>query len=92
MTNTIIILKISDNRHVYLNNVAFSTQNEIALALEKIYLNNPAASVSIEADKSEYYEAIGNAIYASHRAGFSGELRCTVNSGHSCFKPPVAAC
>ncbi|MFM2088730.1 MAG: hypothetical protein RLZZ237_3599 [Pseudomonadota bacterium] len=73
MTNTIIILKISDNRHVYLNNVAFSTQNEIALALEKIYLNNPAASVSIEADKSEYYEAIGNAIYASHRAGFSGE-------------------
>jgi len=35
--------------------------------------DNPCATVSIEAGDSTHYEAIGKAIYGSHRVGFSGE-------------------
>ncbi|MES2128976.1 MAG: hypothetical protein V4463_17040 [Pseudomonadota bacterium] len=47
--------------------------NEVAEALNKIQTDRPDLIVSIEADNSRYYEAIGKAIYGSHRAGFSGE-------------------
>ncbi|MYM87184.1 hypothetical protein GTP91_08305 [Rugamonas sp. FT82W] len=67
------ILKISDNVHVELNGVKLATTNEVAEALGKIYADNPDATISIEADTSTHYEAIGKAIYGSHRAGFTGE-------------------
>ncbi|GJJ00150.1 hypothetical protein RugamoR64_06880 [Duganella rhizosphaerae] len=78
--NEIIVLRISDNVCVDLNGVKLRSTNEVAEALEKKNSENPDAVISIEADDSIHYEAIGKAIYGSHRAGFAGErLRILVN-------------
>lgn len=69
----VLVLQISDNLHVDLNGMKLVSTNEVAEALNKLHADSPDVTVSIEADKSEYYEATGKAIYGSHRAGFSGE-------------------
>ncbi|WP_147330543.1 MULTISPECIES: biopolymer transporter ExbD [unclassified Duganella] len=69
----IIVLKISDDVYVDLNGAKLASTNEVAEALGKIYADNPDATISIEADTSSHYEAIGKAIYGSHRVGFVGE-------------------
>jgi biopolymer transport protein ExbD len=75
-----LVLRISGNDCVNLNGVALRSTREVAEALEKMSSTNPGLTVSIEASDSIYYEAIGKAIYASHRAGFSGErLRILVD-------------
>jgi hypothetical protein len=58
---------------VDLNGIKLGSTAEVAQALEKIRSDNPDVTISIESDSSKYYEAIGKAIYGSHRAGFSGE-------------------
>ncbi len=68
----ILVLKISDNVHVDLNGMKLASTKEVAEALNKIHAENPDVTISIEADNSENFEAIGKAIYGSHRAGFSG--------------------
>jgi biopolymer transport protein ExbD len=73
MSNEIIVLSISDNACVDLHGVKLRSTNEVAQALEKIRGKSPGATISIEADDSIHYEAIGKAIYGSHRAGFSGD-------------------
>ena len=74
-----LVLKISDNSRVELDGQNMASTAEVAQALGKIVRDRPDAVVSIEADKSAHYEAIGMAIYGSTRAGFSGErLRVTV--------------
>ena len=78
--NQITVLGISDNVHVDVDGVKLCSTNEVAEALEKVMAENPGATVSIEADDSIHYEAIGKAIYGSHRAGFSGNrLRIVVD-------------
>ncbi|MYN18710.1 hypothetical protein GTP81_18330 [Rugamonas sp. FT107W] len=69
----IIVLKISDDVYVELNGAKLASTNEVAEALGKIYADNPDVTISIEADTSSHYEAIGKAIYGSHRVGFIGE-------------------
>ena len=71
--NELIVLRISDNIYVDLNGVKLGSKNEVAEALEKLRAEIPNATVSIEADDPIHYEAIGKAIYGSHRAGFLGE-------------------
>ena len=74
------VLRISNNDDsVDLNGVKLRSTTEVAEALEKMSATNPGMTVSIEASGS-IYEAIGKAIYGSHRAGFSGErLRILVD-------------
>lgn len=67
------VLKISDNVYVHLNGAKLGSTNEVAEALGKIYADHPDSTISIEADTSSHYEAIGKAIYGSHRVGFVGE-------------------
>ena len=63
-----------------LDGVKLCSTSEVAEALGKMNADNPGAIVSIEADDSIHYEAIGKAIYGSHRAGFAGErLRILVD-------------
>jgi biopolymer transport protein ExbD len=69
----ILVLKISDHVHVELNGMKLVSINEVAEALQKNTADSPEVIISIETDNSKYYEAIGKAIYGSHRAGFSGE-------------------
>jgi biopolymer transport protein ExbD len=69
----ILVLRILDDVHVDLNGIKLGSTAEVAQALEKIRSDNPDVTISIESDSSKYYEAIGKAIYGSHRAGFSGE-------------------
>ena len=74
------VLRISNNDSVDLNGVKLRSTTEVAEALEKMGATNSNMTVSIEASGSIYYEAIGKAIYGSHRAGFSGErLRILVD-------------
>ncbi|WP_332848065.1 hypothetical protein [Massilia sp. S19_KUP03_FR1] len=78
--NEKIVLRISDSVCVDLDGIKLQSTNDVAEALEKISAKHPTATVSIEADDSNHYEAIGKAIYGSHRAGFSGErLRILVD-------------
>ncbi|MFS2003750.1 hypothetical protein ACEN9F_08995 [Duganella sp. CT11-25] len=69
----ILVLRILDEVHVDLNGIKLGSTAEVAQALEKIRSDNPDVTISIESNNSKYYEAIGKAIYGSHRAGFSGE-------------------
>lgn len=69
----IVVLKITDSVYVHLNGAKLASKNEVAEALGKIYADHPEATISIEADASSYYEAIGKAIYGSHWVGFVGE-------------------
>ena len=69
----IIVLRISDNDGVDLNGVRLHSTTEVAEALEKISAESPDMNVAVDATDSKWYEAIGNAIYGSQRAGFSGE-------------------
>ncbi|GJI98973.1 hypothetical protein RugamoR57_56910 [Duganella caerulea] len=69
----IVVLKITDSVYVDLHGVKLGSTNEVAEALGKIYADHPDATISIEADTSSHYEAIGKAIYGSHRVGFIGE-------------------
>jgi len=71
--NEIIVLKISGHDCVDVDGLILRSTSEVADALEKVWIENPGATISIEADDSTHYEAIGKAIYGSHRAGFSGE-------------------
>ena len=71
--NEITVLRISDNVYVDLNGVKLSSTEEVAKALQQVVADNPHANLSIEADDSSQYEAIGKAIYGGLRAGFSGE-------------------
>ena len=71
--NKIIVLRISENDSVDLVGLKLRSTNEVAEALQKMSADNPGATVSIEAGDSTHYEAIGKAIYGSHRVGFSGE-------------------
>lgn len=74
-----LVLKISNNSRVELDGQKMASTAEVAQALGKIVRDRPDPVVSIEADKSAHYEAIGMAIYGSTRAGFSGErLRVAV--------------
>jgi biopolymer transport protein ExbD len=74
------VLRISDNDGVDWNGVKLCSTSAVAEALEKMGATNPGITVSIEASGSMNYEAIGKAIYGSHRAGFSGErLRILVD-------------
>lgn len=68
-----LVLRISDNNCVNLNDARLYSTREIADALEKMSLGNPGMTVSIEASDPIYYVAIGKAIYGSQRAGFSGQ-------------------
>ena len=75
-----LVLKISDNSRVELDGQKLASTAEVAQALEKIVRDRPDVVVSIEAEKSAHYEAIGMAIYGSTRAGFNGErLRVTID-------------
>lgn len=67
------MLRISDSDGVDLNGVKLHSTSQVAEALEKIYAENSAMTVSVEATDSKWYESIGKAIYGSHRAGFSGD-------------------
>lgn len=74
------VLRISGNESVDLNGVKLRSTTEVSEALEKMEAANPGLTVSIEASDFIFYEAIGKAIYGSHRAGFSGErLRILVD-------------
>ncbi|MYM93997.1 ExbD/TolR family protein [Duganella vulcania] len=73
IVSEIVVLKIMDSVYVHLNGAKLASTNEVAEALGKIYADHPDATVSIEADTSSHYEAIGKAIYGSHRVGFVGE-------------------
>ncbi|WP_426197732.1 hypothetical protein [Massilia sp. DWR3-1-1] len=76
----LIVLRVSGGNGVDLNGAKLHTQAEVAKALEKICAGNSNMSVSVEVTDSESYEAIGAAIYGSHRAGFSGErFRLVIN-------------
>lgn len=76
----IIVLRISDDDGVDLNGVKLRSVSEVAEALEKMSSEKSDVIVSIEASDSIYYESIGKAIYASHRAGFSADrLRILVD-------------
>ena len=80
MPDESIVLSVSDHACVDLNGVKLGSTNEVAQALEKLRIDNPDATVSIEADGSAHYEAIGKAIYGSHRAGFVGDrLRIVID-------------
>lgn len=72
MNNT-LVLKITGNTHVELDGRKLASTAEVAQALQIIERDRPGVVVSIEADKSAHYEAIGMAIYGSTRAGFDGE-------------------
>ena len=69
----ITVLRISDNVYVDLNGVKLRSTVEVAKALQQAVADNPNANLSIEADDSLHYEAIGKAIYGGARAGFSAE-------------------
>jgi biopolymer transport protein ExbD len=74
------VLRISGDESVDLNGVKLCSTTEVAEALEKMDAANPKLTVSIEANGSISYEAMGKAIYGSHRAAFSGErLRILVD-------------
>jgi biopolymer transport protein ExbD len=74
------VLRISNNDSVDLNDVRLRSTTEVAEALAEMGARNPGMTVSIEASGSKNYEAIGKAIYGSHRAGFTGErLRILVD-------------
>ena len=74
------VLRISGSENVDLNGVELRSTTDVAEALEKKGAANPELTVSIEASDSVSYDAIGKAIYGSHRAGFSGErLRILVD-------------
>jgi biopolymer transport protein ExbD len=80
MPDETIVLSVSDHAGVDLNGVKLGSTTEVAQALEKIRIDNPDATVSIEADGSAHYEAIGKAIYGTHRAGFVGDrLRIVID-------------
>jgi biopolymer transport protein ExbD len=80
MSDEIIVLSVCDQAFVDLNGVKLGSTSEVAQALEKLRIDNPGATVSIEADGSAHYEAIGKAIYGSHRAGFLGDrLRIVID-------------
>lgn len=67
----VVVLKISDALDVYLNEQKLGTAGEVAHALEALRSIHPDLIISIEADASGGYEAIGKAIYGSQRVGFS---------------------
>ena len=71
--DNIVVLRISDNDGVDLNGVKLRSTTEVAEALEKICSKSLDMTISVEASEYRYYEAMGMAIYGSHRAGFSGE-------------------
>lgn len=76
----IIVLRISDNDCVELDGMTLRSTNEVAEVLGKLRARSPDATISIEADDSNHYEAIGKAIYGTQRAGFSAErLRILVD-------------
>jgi biopolymer transport protein ExbD len=80
MRDKIIVLSVSGRAGVDLNGVKLDSTSEVAQALEKMRIDNLDATVSIEADGSAHYEAIGKAIYGSHRAGFVGDrLRIVID-------------
>jgi biopolymer transport protein ExbD len=80
MRDKIIVLSVSGHAGVDLNGVKLDSTSEVAQALEKMRIDSPDATVSIEADGSAHYEAIGKAIYGSHRAGFVGDrLRIVID-------------
>ena len=62
-------VKICEATRVRIGHETFSTVTEVADVLRPLIANDPETIVSIDADKSEYYEAIGIAVYAAHRAG-----------------------
>lgn len=77
---TIIVLKIGDQLHVDFNGKELHTATEVADALGEALAHTPDAIVSIEADSSPHYEAIGKAIYGAHRTGLAGDrLRILVD-------------
>jgi biopolymer transport protein ExbD len=59
MRDKIIVLSVSGHAGVDLNGVKLDSTSEIAQALEKMRIDSPDATVSIEADGSAHYEAIG---------------------------------
>lgn len=71
--NKIIVLRICDNESVLLDGMSLRSTTEVSDVLEKLIAENPDAIISIEADDSTHYEAIGKAIYGTQRAGFSAE-------------------
>lgn len=72
----LIQLLVSDDTCVRIAGEKLSTRDDVAQVLQGIREQNPQAIVSIESDSSQYYKAIGMAIYGAHFAGFSGENLC----------------
>lgn len=49
--------------------------------------------VKIDPDELRRYHTEVDSFRKKHPYTWSGDtLRCTVNNGHSCFRPPVAVC
>jgi biopolymer transport protein ExbD len=66
----IVTLKIVDDLHVWIEGKELAHKTEIVAALRQIIANRPDVTLSIEAEKSGNYQALGKAIYASQSAGF----------------------
>lgn len=69
----IVKVMVFDDAAVHIDGERLIERSEIMLTLNKILESTPDAIVSIEADDSENFRAIGKAIYGSHLVGFPKE-------------------
>ncbi|MYM27650.1 hypothetical protein GTP58_04895 [Duganella sp. CY15W] len=77
--NNVVHLVVSDDSYIHLGDKKLRTREEVTAALRIVKEQNPDAIVSLEAGSPDQYEAIGQAIYGAHVAGFSGErFRMTI--------------
>ena len=78
---TIVRVKIIDATRVQIAGAIFTTVTEVAEVLQASRDADAASIVSIESDQTEHFQAIGTAVYAAHRVGFSSEQMRMVIAG-----------
>ncbi len=69
--NEFVHAVIQDDVSVQIGGIAFQERSELIAAFHRVLADNPDAILSIEAERTSFFRAIGKAIYAAHFAGFS---------------------
>lgn len=69
--NEFVHAVIEDDVSVQIGGIAIQERNQLIAAFQRELANNPDAILSIEAERTSFFRAIGKAIYAAHFAGFS---------------------